>query len=304
MDDCALTPLDWRLLGTAALPNSVIPGLINEGESGSLVAQAGAGKSLLMLEMAVNLALGRPILGEPTREPVPVMYVDMENTETELANRLRSMGHEPATLDGAPLQYFSFPDLPPLDTVAGGRRLALVAEQFNPTLIILDTISRLVEGKEDSADTWRNLYNCAMLPLRRQGRTVLRLDHQGHDLSKGARGSSAKRDDVDVAWILKRRENNVTLTLDKGRGLGHPQTISLRRYSEPTRHLLASTTTTTTKVSDCAEALEALGVPLGATRDHAGKALRERNYKFGNEVLGQALRLRSASASCRTEGPH
>ncbi|ULL08796.1 hypothetical protein CKW46_02205 [Mycobacterium liflandii] len=122
-----------------------------------------------------------------------------------------------------------------------------------------------------------------MVPLRRQGRAVLRLDHQGHDLSKGARGSSAKRDDVDVdvEWILKRRDNNITLTLDKGRGLGHPQTIELRRYSEPTRHLLASTTTTTSKVGDCTEALDALGVPLSATRDRAGKALREHNYKFG-----------------------
>ncbi|BDN85321.1 MULTISPECIES: ATP-binding protein [Mycobacterium] len=153
MDDCALTPLDWRLLGTAAPKDSLIQGLTDEGESGSLIAQAGAGKSLLMLEVAINLALGRPLVGEPAREPVPVMYVDMENTETELANRLHSMGHEAAALDGAPLFYFSYPDLPPLDTAVGGRKLALAAARHDPSLIILDTISRLVEGKEDSADT-------------------------------------------------------------------------------------------------------------------------------------------------------
>jgi hypothetical protein len=98
-------------------------------------------------------------------------------------------------------------------------------------LIVPDTISRLVEGKEDSADTWRNLYSHTMAPLRQQVRTVLRLDHQDHDSSKGARGSSAKRDDVDVAWIMRRNGNEVTLIRDKGRGLSHPEKVVLRRHA-------------------------------------------------------------------------
>lgn len=208
-------PINWSELDDVVPAEPVIPGLLNEGESGSLVAQAGAGKSLLMLEIAVALAQGQSVLGHPPRDPIAVMYVDMENPEAELAERLRRMGHPPDQLSGHPLHYFLFPDLRPLDTPEGGRRLALAATAYEPRLIILDTISRLVEGKEDSADTWRNLYNHTMVPLRRQGRTVLRLDHQGHDSSKGARGSSAKRDDVDVAWIMKRSGNEVTLIRDK-----------------------------------------------------------------------------------------
>jgi len=113
----------------------------------------------------------------------------------------------------------------------------------------LDTISRLVERREDSADTWRNLYNYTMVPLRRQGRTVLRLDHQGHDSSKGARGSSAKRDDVDVAWIMKRKGNEVTLIRDKGRGLGHPKKMMLRRHPAPHATSPASTAVSTVSAS-------------------------------------------------------
>src|SRR5262249_9475213 len=174
------------------------------------------------------------VLGTPARDPITVMYIDMENRQAELVDRLRRMGRAPAELSGHPLFYFSFPDLPPLDTEDGGCMLALQAENFEPQLIIFHTISRLVEGKEDSADTWRNLYNHTMVPLRRQGRTVLRLDHQGHDSSKGARGSSAKRDDVDVAWIMKRNGNEVTLIRDMGRGLSHPEKVALRRHSAPT----------------------------------------------------------------------
>lgn len=239
MLDFGLRPINWSALDEVVPAEPLIPDLLNLGESGSLVAQAGAGKSLLMLDIAVALVLGKSVLGTPARDPVTVMYIDMENPQAELADRLRRMGHAPTDLSGHPLIYFSFPSLPPLDTDDGGCTLALEAEKYDPQLIVLDTISRLVEGKEDSADTWRNLYNHTMVPLRRQGRTVLRLDHQGHDSSKGARGSSAKRDDVDVAWIMKCTGNQVTLTRDKGRGLAHPEKMMLRRHAAPTRHLPA-----------------------------------------------------------------
>ncbi len=47
---------------------------------------------------------------------------------------------------------------------------------------------------------------------------MLCLDHQSHDTARGARGSSAKRDDVDVACIMKRKGNSIELKLGKGRG--------------------------------------------------------------------------------------
>jgi RecA-family ATPase len=287
-------PVSWSNLEQVVPAEPVIQDLLNEGESGSLVGQAEAGKSLLMLEIAVASALGESVLGHPPRDPIAVMYIDMENPEAELADRLRRMGHAPVELAGHPLHYFSFPDLPPLDTTVGGCRLAVAAEQYEPRLIILDTISRLVEGKEDSADTWRNLYNHTMVPLRRQGRTVLRLDHQGHDSSKGARGSSAKRDDVDVAWIMRRTGNDVTLIRDKGRGLSHPEKIVLRRHAAPTRHLPLGAEG---KQGECIEALDRLNVPLDSRRDDARDVLRDNGYRFRNEVIGTALNARRSSPS-------
>ncbi|MUL49269.1 AAA family ATPase [Mycobacterium sp. CBMA293] len=295
-----MTPLDWSLLGQAQPATPVIPGLLNEGESGSLVARAGCGKSLLTLELAVCSALGTSVLGNQSRDPLTIMYIDMENPEAELAQRLRAMGHEPAQLSGHPLLYFSFPDLPPLDTVEGGRRLALDAERFEPTLIVLDTISRLVEGKEDSADTWQNLYSHTMLPLRRQGRAVLRLDHQGRDASRGARGSSAKRDDVDVAWIMSRQGNDVTLTRDKGRGTSYPESLVLRRHNTPLRHLpvLAKG-----RQTECVEALDQLEAPADISRDDAGRLLRSHGHRFNNTDIGAALVARRSSTSNGTNTP-
>jgi len=137
-----------------------------------------------------------------------------------------------------------------------------------------------------------------MISLRRQGRTV-RLGHQGRDSCKGVRGSSAKRDDVDVAWIMKRTGNDVTIIRDKGRGVGHlhPEKIALRRHADPTRQL---SVVGEGKQAQCIEALDRLNIPLHATRDDAAYRLRAQGYFFSNETIAAALKYRRSSASDRT----
>jgi RecA-family ATPase len=93
--DGGFQPINWCELEQLAQPNPVIPDLLNEGESGSLISQAGEGKSLLMLDVTVALALGKSVLGTPPRDPITVMYIDMENPQDELGQRLRSMGCVP-----------------------------------------------------------------------------------------------------------------------------------------------------------------------------------------------------------------
>lgn len=297
--DVGLRPINWSRLEDVERANPVIPELLNEGEFGALIGQAEAGKSLLALEIAVALALGSPLMGHTVSDRKRVMYVDMENPEAELAERLRRMGYGISELQDSHLFYFAFPDLAPLDTEAGGKQVAVTANIYDPDIIIFDTISRLVEGKEDSADTWQNLWLHTMIPLRKQKRTVLRLDHQGHDSNKGARGSSAKRDDVDVAWIMTRKGTDITLKRNKGRGLSHPDSVQLRRCTNPTRHVPV----VGGRLGECVEALESLGVRPATTRDEAGESLRENGFKFSNDVVGKAQNARRASASKRT-GTH
>ena len=291
-------PLDWNLLDGTQAAEAVIPEVLNKGESGALIGSAGVGKSLLGLDIGVALARGEPVLGRPARDPITVMYIDMENPHAELLVRLRGLGYGPTDMVGYPLMYFSFPDLPLLDTVSGGRMLALEAERYDPQLIVFDSISRFVGGKEDAADTWQDFYAHTMLPLRRQNRTVLRLDHQGHDTSKGARGSSAKRDDVDVAWIMRRKGNDIELKLDKGRGQGHPEKVELRRQAKPLRHVLIRAKS---RLDQCVNAMDVLNIRVGVSRDEAADVLRENGYRFSNTVIGSAIRACRPSPTSGTE---
>ena len=70
-------------------------------------------------------------------------------------------------------------------------------------VVILDSIQRLTSGKENEADTIRAYYMHTGLMLKRRGVTVIRTDNTGKDADKGARGSSGKRDDVDVELIME-----------------------------------------------------------------------------------------------------
>src|SRR4051794_8786410 len=66
--------------------------LIQSNSVQSLTAAAGTGKSLLMLEVAVGIATGRPCLLKPRSSPRKVLYLDFERTRSILRRRLESLG--------------------------------------------------------------------------------------------------------------------------------------------------------------------------------------------------------------------
>ena len=68
---------------------------------------------------------------------------------------------------------------------------------------------RTVSGEENSADMIKNFNRYAGTPLKAAGIALLRIDHAGKDLTRGQRGTSAKRDDVDVVWLLRPASGNL-----------------------------------------------------------------------------------------------
>jgi len=180
--------------------------------------------------------------------------------------------------------------LPPLDAHAGGKFIEAFAAKHSPDLVILDTISKLVAGEESKADTWQDLYKYAMVPLRRDNRGVFILDHQGHDATKGARGSSAKRDNVDLQWIQTRRDDLITLRLDKCRTLYDMEELKIRRGGTPLRHVIERD-----PVQHCIDVLDKLGADRGIGRDRARDLLKDNGYRFSVQVVNAALSQRKSS---------
>jgi hypothetical protein len=131
----------------------------------------------------------------------------------------------------------SFPAIAGLDTAAGASQLQEILDAYGFTsgdVVVLDSTQRVTEGEENSNDTIRSLYSLTSAELKRRGLTVIRTDNTGKDASLGARGASAKNDDVAYSWLLERRGQSdiFTLTNTKFRGLGSGAALRFRRAVE------------------------------------------------------------------------
>ena len=213
LDAMGITPVIWAHFWATELSGEdyVIEPLLPRGRQAGVFSPAGLGKSLVALEVAAAKAKGRSVLGQVPQIPKSVVYLDLEMTEEDLRERLADLGYGPDD-DLSNLHYFQLPALPPLDTVAGGDVLIAIVEKYVPELVIIDTMARVVEGDENSADTYRDFYRYSGCRLKAAGVALLRLDHAGKDISRGQRGSSSKADDLDLVWRLSLVEERVVLT--------------------------------------------------------------------------------------------
>lgn len=304
--DDLFAPIHWPTAWHAAVeePTWIVPQLLQAGRSASLVGSAKSGKSLLMLEIAAAVATGGTALGQKLT-PRGVLYVDLENALEDITGRLHALGYGPDS-DLDRLTYLSFPPLPPLDTEAGGAALTVLARQHHAELVIIDTLSRVIEGDENESRTVLDLYRHTMVPLRRDGIAVVRLDHLGKDPTRGARGSSAKVDDVDVSWQLTVRGSElVEVRRTHARALGYPETLLLHRRTGPLRHVVATgpATHVTADVADVARRLDELGLPPDAGKPSCRTALSEAGDRVANRLLEAAIRYRKGLADLPADLP-
>jgi len=209
--------INWQDFWTQDFPTEdwLIEPVIPRNQLVVIFAPGGTGKSLLALYIAAGLATGRNIFGHDN-QPIDILYMDYEMQQAQLFERLTAMGYSDKT-DLTRLHYASLPPIGSLDKPEGAKQICDLARQCQAKLVIIDTFSRAVEGAENDADTVRNFYRWTAINLKAEGRSLLRIDHAGKDLKKGARGTSAKNDDVDLVWQMTRTGDNIKLTATKKR---------------------------------------------------------------------------------------
>jgi hypothetical protein len=256
---------------------------LESGTLSCLFSKPGVGKSLISLEIAI----------EVVRTGGTVMYMDDENRAADIVDRLRSFGCTPGEL-AERLCIYSFQNLPPLDTEAGGEHLAALAEENKPDLVILDTVSRMIKGGENDADTFIQLYRCSLTRLKKRGITILRLDHTGKDSARGQRGSSAKESDADCLWYLSRDGDSMfTLENQKSRA-GHipfGTIINLKRLYEPLRHVWdVHIDMPVSRFEGIMRQMDILGVPTSCGRPAVRKIFKDNGVVgIRNDQLSAAI---------------
>ena len=76
----------------------------------------------------------------PKREPISVLYLDLEMTLADLYERMSDLGYGEAD-DLKHLHYYQLPDLPPLDSELGGDALMELVRHHMADLVVIDTMS-------------------------------------------------------------------------------------------------------------------------------------------------------------------
>jgi len=256
--------------------------IIAETRGTAIFAPGGVGKSLIMLRLSIDIAKsGRRVL-----------YLDYEMTSDDLADRLDDMGYDGPHPDLDTLFYAQLPDLSAFDTKAGAQEVVRMAELFDAELVVIDTFARAIEGDENEADTYRRFYNLTGQELKRREIGYARLDHAGKDVSKGQRGSSAKNDDVDVVWLLKRTEDGYQLIAKKKRMGWVPEIVNLTRGDDPFTLEVKGGPSYPKGTAEVSKLLDELGVDEDATLATAQRALKDAGHGKRRQDVSAALKYR------------
>jgi hypothetical protein len=231
-----------------------------------------------------------------------VIYIDQEMTLDDLEERADDLGYDTDIDDLSNLHYYQLQSFAPFDTREGSEQLLALREKHQAGLVIIDTTARVVEGSENDADTYLNLYRETLQHLKAAGVTVLRLDHAGKEATKGQRGSSAKNDDVDVVWRLEVDKHGVTLTAERQRIPWVPQKVEMKR--DGARHSMRNPWAVSQAVTDCIGDLDKVGAPLDIGTRASKRLLVQHGFKGrANETRIEAINHRKRQAATRPEPP-
>jgi hypothetical protein len=292
-----LPRLDWHALwADEDAEEWIVEPLIPARRLVALYSAPKVGKSLLMLELAVAIARGTEALGFTLDRKRRVLYVDFENDPRgDIRERLTAMGFGPDDLEG--LDYLSFPALAALDTANGGEQLLAAVRTYQSEVVIIDTVSRAIQGEENENDTWLSFYRHTGKQLKAAGVALVRLDHSGKDESKGQRGGSAKSGDVDMVWRMWRVNDRMfQLDCEAHRMPVTETTLVLHREVVPhLRHRVDAEgryASWRTKVDEVSDAMDAAGVPRDAGRRVMREALKTTGLRAGDAVLREVIRRR------------
>lgn len=272
--------------------------IVAQGRVTLLYSPGKTGKSLIAMEIAAGLATGTPVFGGQTRDAMNVLYIDQEMTEDDWLDRLTDMGYKPGDAQFLADHLFlaQLQAWPPMDTMAGGAMVAATVESVGAKAVIIDTASKVIAGEENSNDTQQAFYRNTVVPLKRAGVGVLVLDHTGKDIERGARGGSAKTDNVDLAFeLLIRGKDTLSLKNTHARFRDtalDEQVTYIKRVTEPElRHQIENVDKHNEEVIEiCLAAIRRLAPLRGTSARQVLTDLQNNGSKFRKTTADEAYR--------------
>jgi KaiC/GvpD/RAD55 family RecA-like ATPase len=214
--------------------DTIVHGLFKKKEVQLFVATAKSGKSLLALNLAINLARADKFLNQFSTRKCRVFYLQTEIAPIELQGRFKAMIGD-LDDDLRDNLFFSFIRLR-IDTLEGSQKLKAMIFETKPDFLILDPLYTLHGSDENSASEMSRVLNDLKQIVTDSNLACLLIHHQGkagESTNKSqagfhARGSSALADVPDGTWVLvKDRKTHIGTLQFELRNALSPENLSL-----------------------------------------------------------------------------
>jgi RecA-family ATPase len=181
----------------------IVDDWLKEGEVGYLYAFRGVGKTWMVLEFAVSIALGRNFGPWKVLKPCPVLYVDGEMSYHDIRERILSLvGEIPKNLSilNHEVLFHATGKTMNFAESAQQQELLRLAVAQGIKVPLFDNISCLFTGvDEDKSREWERVKPW-LLDMRRHRISPVLIHHTGYDLSH-MRGTSSRED--AASWVMR-----------------------------------------------------------------------------------------------------
>jgi DNA-binding transcriptional ArsR family regulator len=195
---------DWTVgeLYQTVLPAPVwiVPELLPAGLA-SLAGRPKMGKSLLALQLAAAVALGRTFLGYKVKAG-PVLFLALEDSPQRLQERVQRL----QMTESAPIQFYT--EWAALDRGGGLWELQECMADMPPRLVVIDTLNRaLGPGGASRSEQVSAALTALQRLAHERNCCVLTVDHhrkggQARDVVNDLLGPTSKAAALDTVWGL------------------------------------------------------------------------------------------------------
>jgi AAA domain len=218
-------------------PEFVVHGLFETSSVVGVVAPPEAGKSLLMQEVAVCVALGVPFHGRKVKRGL-VVYLVGEG-QHGLFSRFQALGTRyDFAGDVCPLVVAKSPTslIDSMEMLRVQLAIQRKEELFKMplSLLIIDTLARFIAPGDESKAMDMGAYLTAIDTLRGEAAAVT-LHHPGHGDGTRGRGSSSWKAGLDTEYSLANAAGVITVTCQKMKDGQKPEPFSFRIESAATK---------------------------------------------------------------------
>jgi hypothetical protein len=199
-------------------PVWLIPNMLPAQGIGMIYGESGSYKSFLALDMALCLAHGIP--GQWNGPPVKhdVLFFAGEGPVSTAKKRWPAWMEWQGISDKAGHRFLIKDRVPVYTDTDGWQGVKDDLDELGakPSLIVIDTLTRLITGMDENSAKDATLITSFMESLARHYQCfVLAVHHTGKDQSKGARGSSAFYANMDAVISTKLKQGGTELRVRK-----------------------------------------------------------------------------------------